>query len=387
MCAGSLGETGGMGVRTSIPLRVLLPCLAVCLTAAGAAVIGVAVASTAGGFVMRQADDAVRACASSVLSHGPVTVPGYDLVAVPSSGLVPGTAGSGTCGVELVSASGQVLIPAASAADAPAIPASGSWLAHLAGPVTVPGAGAGWRVVIMAVHYQAQRMLFVFGPDDLRYVISGRTGHGSNGMLIIMAGLAGTGQVDAGYAALAGTALILLAAAAFAVTRATLRPLRAAARLTANAGQDAGRLQEVLARAGMPANGPHGRYGMMLASMREGLEASRVAEAAARKSADDMSGHLAQTCLQLRRPASIVNGFAGYLRQQGKPQPASLDRMLHRVADEITRMETLAEGLRMLSAGDPTGPDRQPGPTATDPTARARPQNNRQPPASANHAK
>jgi hypothetical protein len=380
-----------MGVRIVMPLRVLLPCLAVCLAAAGAAAIGVAVASTAGGFVTQQADDAVRACASSILSQGPVTVPGSGLVAAPGSGLVPGPAGPGTCGVELVSGSGQVLIPVASAAGAPAIPATSSWLAaHLAGPVTVPGAESGerWRVVITAVHYQAQRMLFVFGPNDLRYVISGRTGHGSSGMLIVMAGLGGTGHVAAGYAAAAGTVLVLLAAAAFALTRAILRPLRAAAALTANAGQGAdGRLEEVLARAGMPANGPHGRYGMMLASMRERLQASRAAEAAARRSAADMSGQLAETCLQLRRPVSIVYGFTRYLRQQEKPQPASLDRMLYRVIGEITRMETLAEGLHMPSAGESTGPDRQPGPpaadppatdpAATDPAARARPQNNR----------
>jgi hypothetical protein len=381
-----------MGVRIVMPLRVLLPCLAVCLAAAGAAVIGVAAASTAGGFVMRQADDAVRACASSMLGHGLVVVPGTSgPVAVPGSGLAPGPAGSGSCGVELVSASGQVLIPAASAAGAAAIPASGSWLAaHLAGPVTVPGArdGGRWRVVITAVHYQAQRMLFVYGPDDLRYVISGRAGHGSSGMLIVMAGLAGTGQVTAGYAAAAGTVLVLLAAAAFALTRAILRPLRTAAGLIANAGQGAGgQPGQLLAGAGMPANGPLGRSGMMLASMRERLDASRAAEAAARRSAADMSGHLAETCLQLRRPVSIVYGFSGYLRQQDKPQPASLDRMLHRVTDEITRMETLAEGLHMPPAEESTGPDRQPGPPATGPAARARPQDNRQPPASASHAK
>jgi hypothetical protein len=361
-----------MGVRIAMPLRVLLPCLAVCLAAAGAAAIGVATASTADGFVMRQADDAVRACAKSMLGHGLVVVPGPSgPVAVAGSGLAPGPAGSGGCGMELVSASGQVLIPAASAAGAAAIPASGLWLAaHLAGPATVPGARGGgrWRVVITAVHYQAQRMVFVYGPDDLKYVISERTGHGSSGMLIVMAGLASTGQVAVGYAVAAGTVLVLLAAVASALTRAILRPLRAAAALTANAGQGAGgRPGEAPAGAGMPANGPLGRSGMMLASMRERLDASRAAEAAARRSAADMSGHLAETCLQLRRPVSIVSGFTGYLRQQDKPQPASLDRMLHRVTDEITRMETLAEGLHMPPAGESTGPDRQPGPPVTGP--------------------
>lgn len=378
-----------MGVRLVLPLRVLLPCVAVWLAAVGAAAIGVAGVSAAGGLLMRQSDDAVRDCASSMLSHGTVTVPGYGLVAVPGSGLVPGTVGSGACGVELVAAGGQVLIPAASAAGSPAVPASSSWLAgHLAGPVTVPGAEGGgrWRVLVTAVRYQAQRMLFVFGPDDLRYVISGRTGHGSGGMLIVMAALAGTGQVAAGCAAAAGTVLVLLAAAAFAVTRAILRPLRTAAGLTANAGQDAiGRL-EVLARTGILANGPHGQDAMMLASIRERLRVSRAAEAAARRSAAGMAGHLAQTCLQLRRPASIVHGHAGYLRQQRKPQSASPGQMLHRVTAEITRMETLAEGCHMPSAGDPARTDRQPGPPATDPAARDHPQDNRQPPAGPDHA-
>ena len=206
-----------MGARIRLPLRVLLTCVAVCLVASGAVAIGVAGVQAAGGYVMRQADDGLLACASSVLSHGPVAVPG--------SGAVPGTAPPVACGMELLSVSGQVLIPATAGASGPAIPASGSWLAtHLAGPVTVAGSGSGgrWRVVIKAVHYQAQRMLFVFGPDDLRYLISGPAGHGSPGMLVVMAGLAGAGQAAAGYAAAAGTVLVLLAAAAFVLTRAIL---------------------------------------------------------------------------------------------------------------------------------------------------------------------
>ena len=122
-------------------------------------------------------------------------------------------------------------------------------------------------MIIEAVHYQAQRMLYVYGPDDLRYVIGGRTGHGSSGMLIVMAGLAGTRQAAAGYAAAAAAVLVLLAAAAFAVTRAVLRPLREAAEIAGDASQGAGgRLEDAMTRLGVLANGHHGRYGMMLAS-------------------------------------------------------------------------------------------------------------------------
>jgi hypothetical protein len=236
-------------VRIRLPLRVLLPCVAVCLVAGGAAVIGAVCVQAADGDVMRQAHEGLRACAGSLLGHGPV--------AVAESGAVPGQAPPGSCGMELLSVTGRVLIPDPAGAGGPAIPASGPWLAaHLAGPVTVPGSGSGgrWRVVIKAAHDRAQRMLFVFGPDDLRYLISGPGGHGPAGMLVVMAGLAGAGQPAAGYAAAAGTVLVLLAAAA----RAILRPLREAARLAADAGQCAvGRPRDVMASLSVPGGREH----------------------------------------------------------------------------------------------------------------------------------
>jgi len=350
-----------MGARIVMPLRILLPCLAVCLVASGAAAIGVAGVSAANGYLVRQADDALRACATSVLSHGLVAVPGF------------GRAMPGGCAMELRSARGQMLIPAS---PGPAIPASTSRLAaHLARPVSVPGAGGGgrWRAVITAVRYQPQRMLYVYGPDNLRYVISGRTRPGSSGMLIVMTPLTGTGQVAAGCAAAAGTVLVLRAAAAFALTRSILRPLREAAELAGKASQGADdRLEEVMAaRLSVLANRYHRQCGMTLARMRERLQASCAAEATARRSAADMSEQLSETCLQLRRPVSVLHGFTEYCLRQGKPPPASLDRMLQRVIDEITRMETLAEGLHMRSASGSTGPDRRPDPPATDPAAYA----------------
>ena len=64
-----------MGVRIRLPLRVLLPCVAVCLVACGAAAIGAVCVQAAHGYVMRQADEGLRACASSLLGHGLVAVP------------------------------------------------------------------------------------------------------------------------------------------------------------------------------------------------------------------------------------------------------------------------------------------------------------------------
>jgi hypothetical protein len=95
---------------------------------------------------------------------------------------------------------------------------------------------------------------------------------------------------------------------------------------------------------------------------------------------------LGQTCLQLRRPVSILHGFTEYCRKQDNPPPASLDRMAQQVTGEITRMETLVVGLHRRSADQPAGPDRRPDPSATDPATQGRLQNNRQPSASADHA-
>jgi hypothetical protein len=331
-----------------MPLRILLPCLAVCLVAAGAAGIGVAGESAAGGYVTRQADGVLRGCAASVLGHS--------LVAVPGSGQAPGRAMPGACGFQLRDAAGQMLVTAAPAVPGSAVPVSGSRLAaHLVRPVTVPGADGGrWRTVITAVRYQPQHMMYVYGPDNLRYVISGPAGPGSSGMLIITTPLAGPGQAAAGYAAAASIVLVLLAAAAFALTRAILRPLREAAELAGQAGQGAScRLEEMMACLSLLGNRDDGRYGLTLARMRGRLQASRAAEAAARGAAADMSRQLGQACLQLRRSASIVHGFAEYCRRQDGSPPAGLDQMLERVTDEITRMETLAAGLRMCSASEP----------------------------------
>ena len=170
----------------------------------------------------------------------------------------------------------------------------------------MPGASGGsWRVLLEAVHYQPQRILFVNGPEDVQYAISGRTGRGPAGLLVMMTGLAGidrlTGQVAAGYAAAAGAMLVLLAVAGLAVTRAVLRPFRGTAQSAAVAAPTA--------------------FRAALNGIAEQMDASRTAEAAAGRSAAEMSERLSAVCLELRTPVSIVRGFAEYYRQRGRPRP------------------------------------------------------------------
>ena len=309
-----------MGARVAVPLRVLLPCLAVGLAASGAVAAGLVLLSGTSGYLMQQADQEVRACAGAVLSRGLVTVPG--------SAPAPGQ--EAACGVELLSAGGQVLVPAdAGAAAGPAVPPGPSWLtAHLDRPVTIPGPGTGgrWRVLVTAVRYQARRIPYVYGADDMRYLVGGPAGPGQPGLAAVMAGLAGTGQVAAGYAAAAGVVLVLLAAAVLAAVRAITRPRRLAA---------------------------------TLAALSAPPTAGNPAETAAGQAARQMSARLAEVSLELRAPVHVVHGFAQYCRQRGTPPPASLDRMMRRIAGEATRMDALLAG---LEAAPPSGPAGDPAP-------------------------
>ncbi len=336
-----------MGARIRIPLRVLLPCLAMSLVALAAVAIGLSDVSGTRGYLTQQADNDLLNCATSMLSHHSVLAPVSD----PVSEQVPGA-----CDVELLSTGGQLLTPLApGAAAGPVIPVRGSWpAAHTGWPVTVPGAGTSgsWLVLLEAVRYQPQRILYAYGPDDVRYVISGQAGHGPGGMLVLMAGLTGIGQVTmrlaVSFAAAAGTVFVLLAGAALALSRAILRPLRQAAELAEAAGQAAGGdLSRVLPSRGVQPDGERSRWlpGMTLMKISAQTGASRAAEATARRSADHLSRRLGEVSLDLQTSVSVVRGFAEYYRQRGTPLPADLDRMMRRVADEVARMETAIAGM------------------------------------------
>jgi signal transduction histidine kinase len=310
-----------MGARIRIPLWVLLPCVVVSVAGLGAVAAGAAGVSVTRGFLTRQLDSSLLACAGEAtgqrLAGWPVPVP------------------SGACDTELLSAGGRLVAPPAPGEGAgPVIPAGRSWLAaHMSRPVTVPGADGTWRVLLEAVRYRPQRILYVYGPDDVQYVISGQAGHGSSGLLVVMAGMAGVGrltaQAAARYAAVAGAVLVLLAVAVLAVTRAVLGPLRQAAW-----------------------SGP-----LDAASVRvsERMDASRAAEAAARRLAAEITQRLGEVSLELRTSVSIVRGSAESCRRRGAPGPAAGDPMIRRVADEITRMETLVTQLDAYPLHAPPG--------------------------------
>ena len=332
-----------MGALIRIPLRLVLPCLAVSLVAVGAVAVGLADVSGTRGYLVQQTDNDLLNCTSSMLSHR--------LVVAPVSDPVPAS-----CDVELLSPGGQLLTPLAPGpAAGPAIPAGGSWpAAHAGRPATVPGAGTSgsWLVLVEAVRYEPQRILYVYGPDNVRYVISGHSGHGASGMLVVMTRLAGIGpvttRVTVSFAATAGAMLVLLVGAALILTCAILRPLRQAAELAQIAGQAAAaELSQLMPAWAVPPAGERSRWlsGMGFTRISEQMDASRAAEASARKSAGQLSSHLAEVSLELRTSVNVVAGFAERCQQRGKPLLADLDRMMRRVTSEVARMEAAIERL------------------------------------------
>jgi len=119
-----------MDATIRIPLRALLPCLAVSLVAVASVAVGLAGVSGTRGYPVRQADNDLLTCARSMLSHRSVVAPVYD--PVPTS-----------CDVELRSADVQLLTPLTPGAVAgPDIPAGGSadtqGMAPAAGPASSP---------------------------------------------------------------------------------------------------------------------------------------------------------------------------------------------------------------------------------------------------------
>jgi signal transduction histidine kinase len=116
--------------------------------------------------------------------------------------------------------------------------------------------------------------------------------------------------------------LVVLAVAALAVTRILLRPLREASNNPAKF------------QAAQPA----------LSRISAHMDASRAAEATARRSTAEMAERITEVSLELRTSVSIVRGFAESCRQPGKP-PSADDPMLRRAVGEAARIETLVARL------------------------------------------
>ena len=317
---------------------------ALCLLAAGAAVITGACGLMARGYLRGQADQQLRAYAALLMSHPFKASPLYG-VAVG----VPGAAGG--LSIEVREPAGQVVLRAGPAGGAgpviPAVPAAVT--ARGDQPATVAaGGGRSWRVMTEPIHYRARRIPFSYSAEGFYLVITGTTRRGLPGTLVIGLDLQGAGHAVGRLAltvlAISGAVILAVACLAVVLSRALLRPLTRAERIltAAAAGQLSCRVPE---RHG----GDAGRLAVSLNTMLGRIEhASRsraASEEAARQSHGQLCRDIADVGDQLRKPLSIVRGIADAYRRGGQVSAGELDRMMRRVADETARMAALADAL------------------------------------------
>jgi HAMP domain-containing protein len=337
------GVRGGRAVTrmlAGVPLRVRLVAVACCLVAAGAGITGLACSLAARGFLTGQADQELRAYAD-VLTSRPFTV----MPAAPGPG---GAADSGFL-VE-VTGSGSQLVLRAGPDSRPGPAAAG--IPVRAGQLAVVPAGSGggsWLVVTEPVHYSARHIPFTYGYDSFSLYVTGTARPGTAGTLVVGLDLSSVGRVireiTVRCAAAGGAAVLAVAFLGLAVIRAILRPL---ARMEkAAAGVVAGGLSRQV-----PDGHPRGEAGGLTQSLSRALSqagqacnASAVAADAARRSSGQMRAVIADTGRELRRPVSVIRGFAEYYRLRGPLTAGELDRMMGRVADEAARVDALIDDL------------------------------------------
>jgi two-component system OmpR family sensor kinase len=250
--------------------------------------------------------------------------------------------------------SGQQLRPGLGIppADLPNIPSSSAWLKANSGKlVTVPGLAGGtlWRVVTQYEQYPTP---------------SGNI----SGTLIVGEDLGNINQtigrlvnIDLIVGAIAVLGLALIGVG---VVRASLRPLAEIEQTAVEiaAGDLSRRVPDRDPRTEVGSLGQS--LNAMLAHIEAAFQAQVQSEASARRSEGRMRQFAADASHELRTPLTTIKGFAEYYRQRGgagangnaELSREELDRIMHRVEDEATRMGVLVEDLLLLARIDQERP-------------------------------
>jgi two-component system, OmpR family, sensor kinase len=152
-------------------------------------------------------------------------------------------------------------------------------------------------------------------------------------------------------------ALVLLGGLSYVVVRRSLRPLVqvehtaeqiAAGDLSLRVSSDQDPRTEV-GRLSAALN-------TMLGQIESAFRAREESETSARASEERMRRFVADASHELRTPLTSIRGFAELYRQGAAPEPADIDRVMHRIEDQAKRMGILVEDLLMLARLDQQRP-------------------------------
>jgi two-component system OmpR family sensor kinase len=322
------------------PLRVKLIVAVLALVTVALVLIGLASAAALEGYLVGRLDDQLAVVADR-FTHGedrfgPGPAGGGQRPGPPSPYLVQKRDANGGITGNLPNDSLD------NQESPPRIPSDAAWFSDHAGKAaTVPAtSGDGrWRVVVEP------------------------TGDGNN--VVVAASLDGidstTRQLRTIDLVVSLVVLVLLAGAAAAIVRASLRPL-VEIEQTARAIAAGDLTRRVPDRDPRTEVGRLGRaLNTMLAQIESAFSARAASEASARRSEDRMRRFVADASHELRTPLTTIRGFAELYRQGAARDPAELDRLMRRIEDQAARMGLLVEDLLLLARLDQQRPfDRAP---------------------------
>jgi two-component system, OmpR family, sensor kinase len=206
-----------------------------------------------------------------------------------------------------------------------------------------------WRVILLPVRYRAEHIQYAYGAQDIRLLVTSRTGPGLPGTLLVGMDQGGVGRVTGRLTGIAvaasAVAVLVIAAAGLALLRSVLRPLREVEQTAAAVatGQWSHRVPD------RPRRGEAGRLvesvNLMLGRLGQASGARARAETAARQSAERLARQVAAAGRELRASASVIRGCADYYQETG-----DFDRLMTQVDDAAERMTGVVDELQRLAS-------------------------------------
>ena len=330
------------------PLRIKLIAALLALVVAALGVVSVAGIFQFRGYLLRKTDQQLGQAFS--YANGQLAYTGVRANEI--------TANVAVQYLEAFVPAGQQLgpIPGLTQANLPQIPSSAAWLKANAGKlVTVPAQSgtSTWRVLVQTEQYTNP----VLGTQVSGILVVGEDVGNINQTIGRLVSI----DLIVGAIVVLGLAII-----GIAVVRASLRPLSEIEQTAVEiaAGDLSRRVPDRDPRTEVGSLGQS--LNAMLAHIETAFEAQVQSEANARRSEGRMRQFAADASHELRTPLTTIKGFAEYYRQRGgvttngngngELTREDLDRIMHRVEDEATRMGVLVEDLLLLARIDQQRP-------------------------------